>query len=331
MARSRSRARLAHLAAAVTTTTTELELEALDERLAVGRLDPETVPREALLELMRPEPGGPTETERLMDGVAHHINSGPPLIEPDGRVTPATLERLQAEQRAAARRGDYPAAYQLKAVRDVLAPREPYTLAECAPTDVDAQVAFFETNGFVCVENAIEGPQLAAVQEAWEEHAAYSAAQWEASRANGVGIARHGFRAMRDGSPGVSRKIYSLESDTGENPFLSDPRLAELTAPQHILPLLTRLLCNSEERPRCGGVGPRVTPPDADAAGYTYWHRVSTSPPDWPTTVAAADLLLCLLCTGLPAAFGSVQRPPRNRPAAPPTPEGLHQHLRRRP
>ena len=141
------------------------------------------------------------------------------------------LERLQAEQREAARRGDYPAAYQLKAVRDVLAPREPYTLAECAPTDVDAQVAFFETHGFVCVQNAIEGPQLAAVQEAWEEHAAYSAAQWEASRANGVGIARHGFRAMRDGSPGVSRKIYSLESDTGENPFLSDPRLAELTAP----------------------------------------------------------------------------------------------------
>ena len=35
---------------------------------------------------------------------------------------------------------------------------------------VDAQVAFFETNGFVCVQNAIEGPQLAAVQEAWEEH-----------------------------------------------------------------------------------------------------------------------------------------------------------------
>ena len=24
---------------------------------------------------------------------------------------------------------------------------------------------------------------------------------------------------------------------------------------------------------RCTGLGPRTTPPDADAAGYTYWHR----------------------------------------------------------
>ena len=44
-------------------------------------------------------------------------------------------------------------------------------------------------------------------------------------------------------------------------------------APAVALPLITALVCASEsERPRCGGVNPRVTPPeDADAAGYTYW------------------------------------------------------------
>ena len=40
------------------------------------------------------------------------------------------------------------------------------------------------------------------------------------------------------------------------------------------------------ERPRgtvrCTGFGPRTYPSDADAEGYTYWHRDSARPDAWP-------------------------------------------------
>lgn len=34
----------------------------------------------------------------------------------------------------------------------------------------------------------------------------------------------------------------------------------------------------------CAGAGPGVYPPDADGAGYTYWHRDHPQPNRWPVT-----------------------------------------------
>ena len=115
---------LCNLASAVG--VAEPTLAELDGRLALGLLAPCDVPsRAALLALMRPEEGAPTETERLMAGVAHHIALGPPLVDTrDGSVSVVTLDALKAEQLAAAGRGELAAADQLKRVRGVLAPRD---------------------------------------------------------------------------------------------------------------------------------------------------------------------------------------------------------------
>jgi hypothetical protein len=37
---------------------------------------------------------------------------------------------------------------------------------------------------------------------------------------------------------------------------------------------------------RCAGAGPGLYPPDADGAGYTYWHRDHPQPNRWPITRA---------------------------------------------
>ena len=73
----------------------------------------------------------------------------------DGRLLDEDLELLRQQELTAAAAQDYRRAAHLHDIHEALRPQRRLTLAECAPTDVDAQHAFFLENGFLLIHNTL--------------------------------------------------------------------------------------------------------------------------------------------------------------------------------
>ena len=77
-----------------------------------------------------------------------------------------------------------------------------------------------------------------------------------------------------------------LEVDQAFMDVIDNPRIADVAARVLVGPPDGTVLATGETdfwRPnrgvlRCTGASPRTYPPDADAEGYTYWHRDDQSP-----------------------------------------------------
>ena len=124
------------------------------------------------------------------------------------------------------------------------------------------------------------------MQAAWSDMQGPVLAGFLEARKSGVGIARHGFKEMRDGVAAVGRKNTAI-------PFMElaerAPAALDTLDNQKTTPLLQRLLCGPEGYDydyymgelRCNNQSCLIVPPDKDAAGYTYWYLLVDSRTTW--------------------------------------------------
>ena len=177
---------------------------AVSQALSAGRQDISALSPEVITALMRPEPDLPSETEASMASLGAPRTPG---IDPlwdrssgSGEVSAAQIARVHELQQAAIESRDFELAQQYESVIACFSPRDaPLTMADVATRSVEEAAAFFFNNGFVAVENVLEGEALATVQSAWMALQEPVVAEWQAAREHGVGINRHGFKEMADG------------------------------------------------------------------------------------------------------------------------------------
>lgn len=280
---------------------------ALGRAMSEGRLDPRTIESEQVRELMRPAVGEPTEVETQM-AIVHATQTGlPQLVDAQGRVPKDSISRLRELQHEAAMAEQYEEAAHFKRIVDVLGPSScRLTPAQAAPKTLEEQVDFFFEHGFVMVrcfmqpcassyapnrslrvlglvraqvEGVLRGEELERCQAAVEELLQPKMDAWLNFRQHGFGIARHGFREVRDGvAIEGSRKDFSIGL---EDLLRLDESGAALRCidSEMVEPLIRRIVhptaadfppwASYTGDARCTGLGVSIYPPDADAAGYT--------------------------------------------------------------
>jgi hypothetical protein len=300
-----------------TTTTSLLEPETVDSMewaelrhsLSQGTLVTRSLSKSVVRTLMLPSAEEPTESERIMASLPRDIGLGdtprPLLDEATGTSTPEKLDWLRSLRDQAAAAHDYQRASYIHQLHDCLKPKPILMLQDCAPAGVEAKAEFFLNNGFVCVENALAGAALTRAQRAWADFERPSKDVWLSARQHNHGIARHSFRDAEAGYPVVARKWFGITGLTYSQPSnvnpvskpfleLDDAFLDLVDHSDEVWQTAERVLCGPNANDleperlaqrgtvRCTGVGPRTYPSDADAEGYTYWHRDSARPDAWP-------------------------------------------------
>lgn len=265
--------------------------------LSQGTLVTRSLPPSVVRALMQPSVEEPTETESIMASLPGDIGLGdtprPLLDEASGTSTPEMLEWLRRLREQAAAAHDYRRASYIHQLHECLTPKPALTLQDCAPEGVLAKAEFFLKNGFVCVENALDGAALSRAQAAWAEFERPSKETWLSARHHNHGIARHSFRDADAGFPVVARKWFGITGLTYSQPAnvnpvakpfleLDDAFLDLIDYSDEVWQTAERVLCGPngndlepERLPqrgtvRCTGVGPRTYPSDADGEGYTY-------------------------------------------------------------
>jgi hypothetical protein len=267
----------------------------LGRAMSVGTLSAATIerlPAETVADLMRRSVGAPTEHESVVAENQDLFDARLPdvIVAGDGTVSAEALDKLRQLQDEAVAVEDFEAAAQFQRLRTVLGPRPPLPPSECAPLGLEAQTAFFWENGFVMVENVLEGAELAACQAGVGALLPAAMAKWETQRASSLGVARHTFAYTPEGVEKFgSRKDFGLEfeallsmEDDGVAPGLS------CIDSEKIYPLVRRLVHPApEDQPEwtsfagdvtCAGMGISIYPPDEDGAGYTFWVSAVTIP-----------------------------------------------------
>ena len=254
----------------------------------------------AVVEAMRPAPGEPTETERLMGLLDERRAAGlggglddsleattprtdtdlPPLQNLDGTMSAPALAELERRQHEAGAAQDYERAGQLRDIIAAVGPQPPLSLDEAAPTTLAEQLAFFDTHGFVVVRQAVPADRLARVQAGWTAAAPALRRQWEEARRHGVGVNRHSFAS----GASVSRKMFGVPWDAPGQ--IGDGFVDLIDLPQ-VVPLVESLVGDTETNvykqrrhghARCTECSARSVPPDPEAIGYTYWCARRTQP-----------------------------------------------------
>ena len=256
-------------------------------------------PKEAVAEAMRPAPGQPTETERLVSLLSRRRAAGiggglddsldasgrradtdlPALQNLDGTLSAIALAELERRQREAAAAENYERAGQLRDLLAAVRPQPPLSLRDAAPTTLAAQEAFFAEYGFVVVQKALAGERLAKVQAGWVSASSGLRAEWEHARRGGVGLNRHNYAS----GASVPRKFYSVPWGAPGN--IGDDFVDLIDLPK-VVPLVERLVGNTETNvygqrrhghARCTECSARSLPPDPiEAVGYTYWWAAAT-------------------------------------------------------
>ena len=211
-----------------------------------------------------------------------------PLQLPSGEVSAAALAELERRKQVAVEDEDYERAGQLRDLLETLRPRKsPLTLSDCSPPTLEQQLEFFNTHGFVVLKGALSGEKLARTQACWVRAQEPLMEEFLAARAHGKGVSRHGFREMSNGAPSVPRKTLGIPWTAKGN--LGDDFVDLIDLPA-VVPLVERLVGDSETNiygqrrngaARCTECSARCLPPDADGAGYTYWHRDDPSTGHW--------------------------------------------------
>eukprot|EP01052_Picozoa_sp_SAG31_P080845 SAG31_NODE_40693_length_279_cov_0.955556_1_plen_87_part_01 len=86
---------------------------------------------------------------------------------------------LREEELSAARAQDYRRAALLHEAQQALRPQRRLSLAECSPTGVEAQHAFFLEHGFLLINNIIPPEHLPRAQAAWSAAQERAEAAWQ--------------------------------------------------------------------------------------------------------------------------------------------------------
>eukprot|EP01052_Picozoa_sp_SAG31_P021835 SAG31_NODE_1707_length_7484_cov_8.798104_10_plen_187_part_00 len=154
----------------------------------------------------------------------------------NGAVRLVTVVRNNATQDAAAAASDFGRAGQLRDLIAAIAPNSggPMSLEQCAPRTLEGQLRFFRTNGFVVVRDALCGPALSSVQQAWDAVAPRCKEEWERQASKGRGVNRHTFAKGTT----VARKQFGVPLDIRS--------MAALMSMPDVVPFVQRLVGDPE-------------------------------------------------------------------------------------
>jgi hypothetical protein len=188
----------------------------------------------------------------------------------DGAVWAEDLDTLRRQEQQAAAKRNYRRAMLLRDIQQALGPRPPLTLEQCAPTRVDAQVAFFMRHGFCILHGVLTATQLQRAQAAWAVAERLAWKEWEGGRM-AVGLNKADGRTFFD-IPDL------LESDDVFIDVLDSPAvvplLSRITGDHHALDTAQTLSASATKGCMwAGGLGGRVVPSQGNEDGYTRWHR----------------------------------------------------------
>ena len=187
----------------------------------------------------------------------------------DGTIVQEDLEALLQQEQAAVQAKDYRAAQLLRGTWEVLRPKPRLTLEECAPTDVEEQVAFFLQHGFCILHGVIPAEALPRAQAAWTAAQEQAEAAWEAN-------------ALGENQNKADRSFFDIS-----NVLALDDVFIDMIDSPAVVPLLSRVTGNpraldpestiaaaaSDGCMWVGGMGGRIVPSEGNADGYTKWHR----------------------------------------------------------
>ena len=239
--------------------------------------------------------GGPA-THRLLQlashmGAAHRQNerSLHGLLDErlaqnaDGSLSANSIERLHHREQELVAAREYRQASMVKDLLDVLQPHAaPLTLADCSPSALEDQIAFFCDKGFIVVPGLAEGDALARLQDAWMRAEAPERARWDEARAEQLRL--HGDRARDadaetpiahfrgpDGQPDMGGRILpngTAPYDNGQSYPQSTFDLGGLlaqddgeSAPTRHAAVASHMCVRGQKltpKPRCGGLYARV-------------------------------------------------------------------------
>ena len=218
-----------------------------------------------------------SRVERAEEQALQH----PLLQDESGAVLPSELAELQERELAAAGRGEYRLAAQLRDMRLVLSPKPPLSLADASPSSLQEQHDFFLENGFLCVKDVLDEAALARARPAYEAAMEPHKQVFLAECARGAGIGSEGGLRWDTGSDHY-RTFYNgsftdlMSKDTVFLDLVDSPKL---------LPILSLLVGlggveGDEAKPqlspyngiaRSGGMSARVVPSAGNEHGYISW------------------------------------------------------------
>ena len=149
---------------------------------------------------------------------------------------------------------------------------------EPAATLLDEQVAAFKKDGFVVIEDVLQGEQLERVQAAFDTAQARTRIDWDAGRAQGKGVSANG-EYFASGTWHARKyfdiyPLHLLEQDDAAVEMIAHPRLVPFLA------------ATVGEDVQTATIQLRVLEPqtaaDAEAeGGYVHWHRDHADDEAW--------------------------------------------------
>ena len=179
-------------------------------------------------------------------------------------LLPSTVAELRDRELAAAARRDYRLATMIADTSSVFAPSPPLTLADCAPSTLEARFDFFLKHGFVVIHDVIPRDKLRACQTAWLRLEEPARAAFETSRAD----------AEASGGSTIPMTFYSVDKLCDTEDAFIDIMDNPLTLP------LMSMLCGhggtvlennqTDGVVRSNGGSGRVVPPDINPDGCEF-------------------------------------------------------------
>ena len=186
----------------------------------------------------------------------------------DGQLLAEDLDTLRQDELTAARVQNYRQAALLHDTYQALRPQRRLTLAECAPTDVEAQHAFFLEHGFLLIHNIIQPEQVARAQAAWNVAQERAEAAWEANKV-ALGTALDASQQLYYDLPNLLEED-DVFIDMIDSPALV-PVMSRITGSERALdPDSTVAAAGYTGCMRVGGMGGRVVPSESGENFFVY-------------------------------------------------------------
>jgi len=147
-----------------------------------------------------------------------------------------------------------------------------------APTPLEEQVEAYKRDGFIVIDNVLQGDELARVQAGFDRAQAVTRVDWEAGRAAGKGVSENG-------------EYYASETFHGRKYFdiyplhllEQDDACVELITHPRLVPFLSATV---GEDVQTATIQVRVLEPQTaadaqDEGGYVNWHRDHRNDEAW--------------------------------------------------
>ena len=155
---------------------------------------------------------------------------------------------------------------------------EPGADREAAMAQLADQVAAYKRDGFIVIEDVLQGKELTRVQAAFDKVQARTRVDWEQGRARGKGVSENGeYYASGTWHARKYFDIYPLHL------LEQDDAAVELIAHPRLLPFLSATVGDDVQATtiQLRVLEPQTAADAAEEGGYVNWHRDHSNDDAW--------------------------------------------------